>query len=327
SEANRTMTWVLPNWQGTEASTVPVSVQARRPEALVARPTAEDARVQVTVDLRDADIALSGATGGGVGSLDIGVAVRLELFVMRIPDSVAPRLPAGVELEYVTADGIRLALARGVVPSTAIDDLEDLLRTRIEGALATLLSDDVPVDGGFVDDSLSAGNTTRGPRPVVFDARANISYPIDINVQPTSTAAVTLYTFKQSFRLPRVEGLQTTYHLVFPKGIALLDADAPGARVDPGVEDGRDFVEVTPEGQSTQATFTIAVTPAFVVRKFWFPILLVLLLAVLLVVGIVWSVRRLSRPPGKGGSRDRLAAEPAKKTGKGGGKEPPWFEE
>jgi hypothetical protein len=249
--------------------------------------TAEDAKLGVTIDLKDLQVSLGGVTKGDFGNLVVDVAVDGDLGVVsvdKLPDATrAQLLGPNLELAYISGNAIRLAEQRGLVSAADLRTIESDLLNKTSENLASSMGGAVKVAGGFTPDSLSpaASATT----PIVFAAHASFVKPL-AGGAPVDTTAVALYTVKQSFDLPRVQGLDTAYTIILPRGLALASLSAPGATTTTGTSsDGRDQFTVTPgSGGATTASVGIAVTPTFVFLKFW-PLVLAAVLLLVLIIG------------------------------------------
>lgn len=246
----------------------------------------ERAELGVLVDLQDLQVTLGGAAGGDFGDLLVDVTVTGSLHVIALPPEMAMALPDDVTLAHVSSDAIRLLVERGLVTDAQLAELEARLLDEVATNLGRALGGDVAVTGGLDRATLAAGIVASPPsdaEPVVFTAHTRFLKPLDGGpLQPQ--AAIALYTQQQAFTLPRVQGLDTAYTIVLPRGLAVTGMDADGGTVEQGkAEDGRDQVVVRPTGDSATATMSMAVTPTFVLLKFWPLVLLAVLVLVLLV--------------------------------------------
>ena len=127
------------------------------------------------------------------------------------------------------------------------------------------------------------GPTASGDNPVVYTAHASFSKPL--SGSSSSAAAIALYTVHQTFTFPKVQSLNTTYTVVLPRGLAVKDLQVDGGEKSIGTApDGRDQFQVTPTGSSAEARLAMAITPTFVIAKFW-PVLLIAIVLLVLVIG------------------------------------------
>lgn len=262
-------------------------------DTIIANPTARaytadeiarGASVVAVVDLQDIDIELGKAIGGDFGNLLGEVTIRTELGLVELPPEFQGTLPASVELSTLSSNAIRLLRAHGAITQENLDDLERTFLAQVSENLRGALGTAVSVTGGFAPGTMNAAGieSTEGGAPLVLEARA--TFVKSLSGAPSGTAAIALYTQTQTFDLPRVQGLDTTYTIILPKGLALTDVKATGGVATEGkAEDGRDQFTVSPEGESTKVTASMAITPAFIFAKF----LIVILLAVVLLILIV----------------------------------------
>ena len=161
--------------------------------------------------------------------------------------------------------------------------------------------------GGLDPASVSPESLSRpldGDPPLTYRVGASFKLPLggrdvpgDPRVQAAAAVGPALVERELTLPLPRVQGLDTTYRVTLPPGIALAAIEADGARVERGEDGGRDYVLLTPERDGASATFHVAVTADFVLAKFWYLWLGLLLLGMLGVAAVL--ARRLRRR-GKG---------------------------
>lgn len=254
---------------------------------------AADADLGILVDLKDVDVSIGKAIGGDLGNILVDVTVTGKLGVIEVPEEVKSALGDSVTLSYLSSDAVRLLVERGVLTQAKLDELEaDLLGT-VQSKLAGALGTDADVTGGFLADSLAAtlvSTPATGDTPIVFEARTSFSRPLS-----GGSAAISLYSVPQSFSFPRVQGLDTTYTVVMPRGLAVGDIQTTGGEHATGDwTDGRSYFTVRPTEDEAQATVTMSVTPTFVLLKFW-PAVLAVVVLLVLAVGTPIAVVMLRR--------------------------------
>jgi len=252
--------------------------------------------VGVLVDMKDLDVSVSRAASGDFGDLVVDVTVTGALHVREVPADLRDRL-GGLDLGFLSSDGLRLLLDRGIVSTDELRDLEGALLRQVSDSLGGSLGGAVGVKGGF-DESTLAPTLVSAPVsadvPVVFQATASFRQPL-AGGAPEPAAAIALYTQKLPLTLQRVEGLDTTYTVVLPRGLAVLDVAASGGEAQAGeAEDGRSQFTVTPTEESADVEVTMAVTPTFVLAKFW-PVVLGAVVLLVLVVGTPIAILVLRR--------------------------------
>lgn len=248
--------------------------------------SAENAKLDVVVDLKDVDVTTGQALGGDLGELVVDVTVTGRLAVIAIPDDMKATLGDKVELDYLNADAIRLLRQRGVLSNEDLATLESKLRDQVASNLGSALGATVTATGGFDRATLDAPAATplSDERPVVFTATTSFRKPL-AGGAPSTQAAIALYTQQQSFDFPRIQGLETGYTVILPKGLAVTDLQIQGGEGQTGTSaDGRDQFQVTPGEEGSHVTVAMAVTPSFVFAKF-LPLVLLALLIVLLIIG------------------------------------------
>lgn len=299
--------WELANWRGASPQMLPVTVTLRARDAPADTPT--DAHVILAVDMNDVvGLSIPGLLAGDFGELQVSFDARVTARSLRLRDfpvleaQLRQRLPPRLSLEGVNADGLRLAAREGLLPPDALGELEAYFRAIAAQRISALGPQKAELAGGFQEGALASrdiSNPLDGDPPLVYRVGATFRIPLAA-AQASRLQAATgmpLVQRELTFDLPRVRGIDTTYRLTLPSGIALVDVEAKGARTDRGTEAGRDFVVVTPEGDDARATFTVAVTTDFVLAKFWYVWLGLLLFAILVVAFLVARrVRRRAKP-------------------------------
>lgn len=293
--------WAIDNRGGTEKLALSPSVHIRDRDA--PGYDGQTATLNILVDLKDVDITVAKAAGGDFGNILIDVTVQGDLGVIEVPDELKSQLPAGLVLDYLSSDAIRLLYKEGLISDAQLANLESRLLEEMRTQVGAALGTNAPVTGGLDAASLAAelvSTPLSGDKPIVFRAAISASRPLmGGDAAPQGQAAVSLYTAPpMSFDLPRVQGLDTVYKVILPKGLSVTSAEADRGSVQTGKEDGREYFVVTPteDDAPAHATVAMSVTPTFVVIKFW-PVLLAafLLLALIVggpIVGVVVAKRR-----------------------------------
>lgn len=244
----------------------------------VESPTEEDASIHVTIDLKDLSTTIGGATSGDFGALSVGVTATGAFESIRLPDEVKTILGDNVEIDFLTSEGIRLAKENGLLSEEQLDQIERMLLNTLAKGLSSALGQDAVVTGGFAANSLSPGATG----PVAFVATSE--FDMSLGGSAPQTAAISLYSLPQSFTFPRVRDLDTSYTIILPRGLSVRDLNVEGGDGVAGESnDGREQFTITPNGQQAHTTMSIAVTPTFVLVKFWPVVLLAVVLLFLLV--------------------------------------------
>lgn len=272
---------------GAAEFVVPAGEAARAHLALVdpaARsPVETDATMDVLVDVRD--VALD-PLSDVPATLLVTATLRAALESVPLPEEFAAQLDPRVELTHLSSDGVRLLWAEGVVDEENLALLEArLLDAARERLVAMGLVGEVH---GAIDRATLAADA-RGP--VVFEARADLARALvgspaeDALAQP---GAVALYRTTQTLRFPGLVGIDATYTVLLPPGIAVVGLTGDAEPVSDG---GRDGFMVRPGGEGAAVEVALAVTPVFVVLKVW-PLLALALGALAGLVALVARRRR-----------------------------------
>lgn len=249
--------------------------------------TQEDASIDVKVDLQDLDVSLGKALGGDFGNLLVELTVTADLGVIELPDELRGSLPPNLELAYISSDAIRLLVDRGYVTDADLAKLESSLMKQVAEKLGGALGGTIPVEGGIDRATLAASlvaTPVSGDKPIQFKASARVLKPLaGGDVQPQ--AAIALYTQELPLTLPKLEGLDTLYTVILPRGLAVTGLEGTGAQTQTGkAPDGRQQFTVRPTSENAQVTVAMSVTPTFVLAKFW-PIVLLAVILLVLIIG------------------------------------------
>lgn len=284
SPDGKTWSLAIENAAGSTSKAQAVAITVKSANA----PTfsAQKADLGVVIDLKDLDVSIGKAVNRDFGNLLVDVTVTGKLNVLSVPDSFKARMGDTVKLDFLSSDGLRLLKQSGLLSASNLTAIENELRARLADNLKNALGQSVSVTGSFdaatLDPALVAVTPT-GDKPVTFTAHASFTKPLSGSAP--STQALALYTVHQSFALPKVQGLDTTYTIILPRGLALAGVDAPGATTTTGTaSDGRDEFSATPNTDSTTASVAIALTPTFVFLKFW-PLVIFAVVLLVLIIG------------------------------------------
>ncbi|HVM45031.1 MAG TPA: hypothetical protein VM582_03760 [Candidatus Thermoplasmatota archaeon] len=264
---------------------------------------AQDARIEVKVDIVDVDTGVGRALSGDLGNMVLDITVVGNLKVIELPEDMRAALPQNLELRFVSSDGVRLLLERGLITSADLARLESRLADQVREKLAAALGGAIPIESSLDRDSLAASlvaTPISADKPIVFAASARVAKPLAGGpVQPQ--AAIALYTQQLPLTLPKIEGLDTVYTVIAPRGLAITGVTGEGVEVGKA-PDGRDQFTATPREGSTDVTVSMAVTPTFVLLKFW-PLVLLAVLLLVLVVGSPIALVVLKRRKGRTGAQ------------------------
>lgn len=284
----RNLVATIMNGAGTETATLDVKTTLANPNApkFTEKEIADGVTVTATVDLKDIDIELGKAINGDMGNLLGSVSIRAQMTLLKLPPELKSALPENVELDYLTANTIRLLYKEGAISAAQIADLEKGFVDEARKNLANALQVPVEVKGGLAEGSITAAVTDASKPGAALDLVASADFAKPLSPPPAEGgAAIALYTQGQSFSLPRVQGYATTYTIILPKGLALTGLETNDNSHSQGTsDDGRDQFTVSPQGESSEATVQMAVTPSFVFAKFT-GLVIGLVVLVLLIVG------------------------------------------
>lgn len=296
----------LRNWQGDGPASSNVTLAIW--DEAATRYEAEDIDLTVTLDLTGLDLTLLQLPGGRAGTAIMDVRLAADVAVLPLPPEKQAELPASVDLTHVSSDQIRLLLAEGLLTRDDLQPLEDLFL----GGFRELVEErtDAAVTGGLQESSLGAPPGTGdldGDPPLALRAESHIEFPLELPSQgPNQVAAVTLFDLQREVPFEPIENFTTTYEVVLPRGVALLDAhavDGPGSVLVERSDDGRDVLRVTTADEPTSANVHVALLPSFLLYQTWelLAIALVALLLPILLVARAVRKRRRRKDGGNGG--------------------------
>lgn len=263
--------------------------------------TAEDAEVNVLIDITDIDAGVGKALSGDIGTMLVDVTVTGNLKVIELPEEMKGSLPSKLQLQFISADAMRLLAERGYLSEDNLTKLEEKLAKQVREKLGAALGGEIPVESGLDRETLAPGDSSQASRdkPVVFKAKAHVSKPLGGGPAQTQ-GAIALYTKELPLTLTSIQGLDTIYTVIAPRGLAITGVS--GENVEQSTApDGRDQFTVTPSGESSQVVVSMAVTPAFVMAKFW-PLVLGAFILLVLIIGTPVALVVMKRKKGKNGA-------------------------
>lgn len=281
--SNRTLATVEgTNWKGTSSLAVDVDLGVTDPT----EKAFEEERVdlEVTADIQGIDVQVTKIPGGSLGQGRGNVSIVGDLAVVELPEAAPDSLTeAGVT--HVSAADIRLLVDEGLVERSTIEEQVQNLTSGF--AEETPEQVDVVVAGGLVDASLERSDdppADETDRPVRVHFTADVFVDLSWRSSPgAGTQAVTLHTIQRTIPLDSIQGYETSYEVLLPKGVELRDVSSQ--TLDPTMgttEDGRDFFTAdVPAGEEHEATMQVAFTESTAAHQA--PELVALLLLLLLI--------------------------------------------
>lgn len=302
-------TWVETNWKGESASSIEDQVTIGDPSVEI--PDQTDARVEVTLDISNVSVVYGSLLGDGQpAEADVAVVVDGQFTAIENPRNVSR-----VQLDYLSADAVRIALDAGLLDTRQLISLEDRARSQIRGTFESLTGEPADVTGGFAADDLSP--TAIGDPPGTggpIEMRLNASETVPFPPQQSAGAAAQGFTVTTlsmgTLDLPQIDppyDVETSITVVLPQGLDLDFQSPEGYTVEEHTQDGRQAYTFssTDEGSGTGdgaaiQNAEVVVNHPFVWDVFW-PLLvtLVLLLVVLpaVIIGLTIRRRRKYGPP------------------------------
>ncbi|PIV69034.1 MAG: hypothetical protein COS08_05460, partial [Euryarchaeota archaeon CG01_land_8_20_14_3_00_38_12] len=195
--------------------------------------------------------------------LSIDLTADAQIYRIELSDV---DMPENITMKYINSDCLRLLYAKDIIKQSDIDNITDKIKKGLEENLTNAL-------GGNVNISIHADltgyydiNNMSDDRPVKISAEAHISISFEqaSSGKSSNKQAMTIsyLTFPLEFPLSGVEGFNTTYKIILPKGIDVIKAADTLGRLQHGTTgDGRTYLTVTlNENEEDKISITIDAT-------------------------------------------------------------------
>ncbi|MDI6917032.1 MAG: hypothetical protein QMC80_04465 [Thermoplasmatales archaeon] len=206
-------------------------------------------------------------------------------------------MPKNITIKYINSDCLRLLYAKNIIKQSDIDNITNEIKKSLEENLTNSLGGNVSISICIDPDSLAGYdvNNMRDDRPVKISAEAHISISLEQASPGKQAMTISYLTFPLEFPLSGMEGFNTTYTIIFPKGIDVINATDTRGRLQHGTtKDGRTYLTVT-LNENEEDTISIIIDVTGLVLNIILPFIILGL--ILTVVGIV--VRLMRRKEGK----------------------------
>jgi len=195
--------------------------------------------------------------------LSIDLTADAQIYRIELSDV---DMPENITMKYINSDCLRLLYAKDIIKQSDIDNITDKIKKGLEENLTNAL-------GGNVNISIHADltgyydiNNMSDDRPVKISAEAHISISFEqaSSGKSSNKQAMTIsyLTFPLEFPLSGMDGFNTTYTIILPKGINVLRAADTLGRLQHGTTgDGRTYLTVTlNETEEDKISITIDAT-------------------------------------------------------------------
>ncbi|MBU2564670.1 MAG: hypothetical protein KJ655_00165, partial [Candidatus Thermoplasmatota archaeon] len=243
------------------------------------------ALLNVLIDMHNIDIF------GMMLNMDLGV--NAEIYCIKLSDV---SMPKNLTMKYINSDCLRLLYDKDIIKQSDIDNITDKLKKALEENLTNALGGNVSISVYIDQDSLTGYNVNnmRDDRPVKISAEAHISISLEqASSSKSSTQAMSLsfLTFPLEFPLSGMEGFNTTYKIILPKGINVIKATDTLGRLQHGTtKDGRTYLTVT-LNENEEDDLSITIDATGLVLNIMLPF--IILSVIMTVAGIVvWLMKR-----------------------------------
>lgn len=211
------------------------------------------ALLNILIDMHDVNIFSM--------ALNVDLIADAKIYCIELSDV---GMPENITMKYINSDCLRLLYAKNIIKQSDIDNITNEIKKSLEENLTNSLGGNVSISVCIDQDSLTGYdvNNMRDDSPVKISAEAHISISLE---QASSGKSSTLLmrtgnsvsceqTMSLSFltrKLPDIslngmEGFNTTYTIILPKGINVIKADDTLRKLQHGTtKDGRAYLTVT----------------------------------------------------------------------------------
>lgn len=330
SDQRHRATWIVDNSQASQPATLSDTIKVGDVDVVV--PNEEDVEIDVVLDLSGVDIHYGNLLGAGApASLDLDMSIQGTFRAIETPEAGL----GSIELPYLSADAVRLALEHDLLERSVIDGFEQEARTAMRQALAESFGMEVPIRGGFVNETLEVGTQlgsppgTGGPVEFSMNAAGSLPFPPPEAAQGGVSAFEITRVGVGDISLPALPvpgNAPVTYTVIFPPGIDIDFTGVSGGELERSTSaDGRTQITFSSQQDGEGATIQgaeVVIEHPFVWHTFW-PLILTLfiLLVVLPAALIFWLMgrRRDRTPAGSHGTTAGVATPPPVAGEDGGG--------
>jgi len=211
------------------------------------------ALLNVLVDMHDVNIF----------SMLLGVDLTADAQIYRIELSGVD-MPENITMKYINSDCLRLLYAKDIIKQSDIDNMTNEIKKSLEENLTNSLGGNVSISVSIDPDSLAGYdiNNMGDDRPVKISAEAHIRISLEQASSGKQAMTISYLTRSLEFSLSGMEGFNTTYKIILPKGIDVIKAEDTLGRLQHGTTgDGRTYLTVTlNENEEDTVSITIDAT-------------------------------------------------------------------
>jgi hypothetical protein len=232
-------------------------------------------------------------------SMALNVDLNADAQIYRIELSNVD-MPENLTMKYINSDCLRLLYDKGIIKQSDIDNITDEIKKSLEENLTNAFGGNVSISVYIDNDSLKGYDVDNmgDNRPVKISAEAHISISLEqASSSKSSTQAMSLsfLTFPLEFPLSGMEGFNTTYKIILPKGINVIQATDTLGRLEHGTtKDGRTYLTVT-LNETEEDMISITIDATGLILNIMLPF--IILSVIMTVAGVV--VKLMRRKEGK----------------------------
>jgi len=307
------------NWKGERAKPVSAQFTIGRDDVVV--PERTKANLEITLDVSEVDVSYTGLLGDAPPA-SANVRMQAEGTFESIEN---PRNLEKVELDYLSADAIRLAREHNLIETQQFTQLGDQARQTMKQMFADTFGVEVSPSGGFSAQTFSSAEIGSPPGtggPVVLDVQAESAVDFPPSQPQAGDGAANGFRVTTvdagSFTIPEFNlpvDVPKNVTLILPDGLQLAhDGIQNGEITETKTDDGRNAYTVSSngDGQASINNAQVEVSSGFVWDVFWPLILFLFLLLVVVPAIIILLVIRRRREEdeesgGSGGGSNPIA--------------------
>lgn len=238
----------------------------------------------------------------GKSNVVSNVDIREHYYLYRIPSRELISLPEWIDIDIVNSDLFRLFVEEKVLNESTLDKLFIKILNSSKERLQILTGKDKLKI--YIDDKLFE-NSLRWDRDIT---KMDDEQPVDIStfssITEGSELSVSLSPLSLSIKDKKLNCISsaienTTYRIIFPKGVSVVYHNSSGNIVKGKTVDGHEYLEVViPRTENISVTtvhYSLIFSPLMMLKIF-FPIIIMAVIGISMIVIILFIGRRRRRP-------------------------------
>ena len=240
--------------------------------------------LDVLIDMHNIDIF------GMMLSIDLNAEAQIYCIELSDVD-----MPENITMKYINSDCLRLLYDMGIIKQSDIDNITDGIKKSLEENLTNALGGNVSISIHTDLTGYYNINNMSDDIPVKISANAHISISLEQASSNKQAMTLSFLTFPLEFPLSGMEGFNTTYKIILPKGINVIQATDTLGRLEHGTtKDGRTYLTVT-LNETEEDKISITIDATGLILNIMLPF--IILSVIMTVAGVV--VKLMRRKEGK----------------------------